>query len=421
MQKRLGPCQTGTTHAFLGRRTLLALTFRDSAMPTRDLGTRTRVREALLFSGYTSGFTHHFYHYPARFSPQFAKTVIEELSEPGDWVLDPFMGGGTSIIEGLALGRRMVGVDINALAHFVATVRTSPLSQTDEAQLLGWAADISRTLATADPSREEAPSVLNLPRPVEAVLAGALVSALELPFPRQRAFARCALLRLAQWALEARKSSVIRRHSLARELPRLVQSMLSGLGRFVEQCRTVSVPKDQITSHRLLLNRSTIGLGEEGALATLRGRIKLVLTSPPYPAVHVLYHRWQVRGRRETPAPYWIANVADGCGASFYTFGSRTPTGLDNYFRSLSAAFASVRPFLASDAPVVQLIAFTDAAAQLPRYLDAMRTAGYAEVCPFGGASRTLSRYVPNRRWFAKLQGNTSAACELLLVHRPRR
>jgi len=197
--------------------------------------------------------------------------------------------------------------------------------------------------------------------------------------------------------------------------------MLSGLERFVEHCRNASVPKNQITSHRLLLNRSTIGLGEESALAPLRRRIKLILTSPPYPAVHVLYHRWQVRGRRETPAPYWIANVPDGSGASFYTFGSRTPTGLDNYFRSLSAAFASIRPFMASDALVVQLTAFTDVAAHLPRYLDSMRTAGYAEVRPFGGASRALSRYVPNRRWYAELQGDTSAARELLLVHRLRR
>jgi hypothetical protein len=390
-------------------------------MPSCDPGTRTRVREALLFSGYTSGFTHHFYHYPARFSPQFAKTVIQELSEPGDWVLDPFMGGGTSIIEGLALGRSMLGVDINALAHFVATVRTTPMSQNDIAQLLGWAADISRTSATADPSWREPPGVPNLPQSVAAVLAGALASALELPFPRQRAFARCALLRLGQWALEARKSSVIRRLCLARELPRLVRSMFSGLEQFVEQCRRASVSKDQITSHRLLLNRSTIGLGDEGALAPLRNRIKLLLTSPPYPAVHVLYHRWQIRGRRETPAPYWIANVPDGCGASFYTFGSRTPTGLDNYFRSLSAAFASVQPFLASDALVVQLIAFTDAATHLPRYLDAMRTAGYAEARLLGRASRTLSRNVPNRRWYAKLQVDTDAARELLLVHRPRR
>jgi hypothetical protein len=39
---------------------------------------------------------------------------------------------------------------------------------------------------------------------------------------------------------------------------------------------------------------------------------KLVLTSPPYPGVHVLYHRWQVDGRKETPLPFMIAGKLDG-------------------------------------------------------------------------------------------------------------
>lgn len=389
-------------------------------MAPDDRAKRLRLRSALQFSGYTSGLTHHFYHYPARFSPEFARTVIQELSRPSDWVFDPFMGGGTSIIEGLALGRAMLGVDINALAHFVAAVRTTPLSQADEEQLLNWAQRVSRFFDPAAFDWRHEPSVPNLPRPIETVLAGALVFARDLPFPRQRAFARCALLRLGQWALEARDLSPMRRRSLAQELPRLVRLMLAGLRQFVEQCRRAGLTKDQITTHRLLLNRGTVGVHEEEPLKPLRGRIRLVLTSPPYPAVHVLYHRWQVRGRKETPAPYWIADVPDGCGASFYTFGSRTPTGLENYFRALTAAFSSIRSLLAPNALVVQLVAFADSASHLPRYLRAMTNAGYVETRPLGDQSSRLRRRVPNRRWYAKLQGESSAASELLLLHRLR-
>lgn len=385
-----------------------------------DRDKHTRLRNALLFSGYTSGLTHHFYHYPARFSPEFARTVVQELSQPKDWVFDPFMGGGTSIIEGLALGRSMLGVDINALAHFVTTVRTTPLSQADEEQLLDWAQRVSRLFSSSDFDWEYEPAVPNLPRPIETLLAGALIFAGDLPFARQRAFARCALLRLGQWALESRDDSVVRRQRLARELPRLVHSTLAGLREFVERCRMAGLSKDQITSHRVLLHRDTLGVDEEEALKPLRGRIKLVVTSPPYPAVHVLYHRWQVRGRKETPAPYWIANVSDGCGASFYTFGSRTPTGLESYFRRLSAAFTSIRSLLAPDALVVQLVAFADTQSHLPRYLAAMNNAGYVEARLFDRYSSRLRRRVPNRRWYAKLKGQTSAACELLLVHSPR-
>ncbi len=44
----------------------------------------------------------------------------------------------------------MLGVDLNALAHFVTTVRTTPLSQVDETQLLGWADSISQKLDVAN-------------------------------------------------------------------------------------------------------------------------------------------------------------------------------------------------------------------------------------------------------------------------------
>ena len=64
------------------------------------------------------GLTHEFYRYPARFSPRFARTVIEAFTEHGEVVYDPFMGGGTTLVEGMALGRRALGTDINSLAVF---------------------------------------------------------------------------------------------------------------------------------------------------------------------------------------------------------------------------------------------------------------------------------------------------------------
>jgi adenine-specific DNA methylase len=65
-----------------------------------------------------SGHTHTFYRYPARFSPLFVREVIRHYSRPGEVILDPFMGGGTAIVEALALGRKVIGVDLNTLAHF---------------------------------------------------------------------------------------------------------------------------------------------------------------------------------------------------------------------------------------------------------------------------------------------------------------
>src|SRR5215467_12038614 len=62
------------------------------------------------------GLTHDFYKYPARFSPSFARAAIETFTKPGQLVLDPHVGGGTTLVEARALGRECVGVDISPLA-----------------------------------------------------------------------------------------------------------------------------------------------------------------------------------------------------------------------------------------------------------------------------------------------------------------
>ena len=108
----------------------------------------------------------------------------------------------------------------------------------------------------------------------------------------------------------------------------------------------------------------------------------LVLTSPPYPGVHVLYHRWQVDGRKETPAPYWIVGCNDGEGASFYNFGSRQQKGLARYFHASLETLKSVRQVMKPGALMVQLIAFNNPAQYLPLYLDNMTQAGFEEVFP---------------------------------------
>lgn len=51
--------------------------------------------------------------YRGNFAPQIARNVILRYSEEGDLVLDPMMGGGTSLIEAKLLNRRAIGLDIN--------------------------------------------------------------------------------------------------------------------------------------------------------------------------------------------------------------------------------------------------------------------------------------------------------------------
>src|SRR2546425_3538826 len=115
---------------------------REAKSTALDRGRLRALLEALASDAPVSGLTHRFYRYPARFSPEFAARVIQTFTQQGDYVLDPFMGGGTSVVEALVLGRRVVGCDINRLAGFLARVKSTPLSENDADALARWAEEL---------------------------------------------------------------------------------------------------------------------------------------------------------------------------------------------------------------------------------------------------------------------------------------
>ena len=384
-----------------------------------EADTVASLQRALGTTAYTSGSTHNFYHYPARFHPSVAREVISTFSRPEDWILDPFMGGGTGVIEGLSLGRKVVGSDINSLAHFVASVRTRPLSDADADAIRNWAQKAAATLTESDLSWTQGLESRNLPRATEMFMSGALELAEDL-LPRRQDFARGILLRLGQWALDCRDFQAPRRSRLAERLPIYAEEMLRGMNELVESCQESGVAKNQVTSRRLLLHRTAVGLETDPRLEHVRGKPRLVFTSPPYPGVHVLYHRWQYRGRKETDAPYKIANVTDGSGLSYYCGGSRSPTGIRNYFSMIADVFSSVARIMHPEGLVVQIVGFNHVETQLPRYISAMDDAGFQETRLRGPGSHRLRRRVANRKWYAKLKGTVDASNEILLVHRRR-
>src|SRR6185295_2436300 len=109
------------------------------------------------------------------------------------------------------------------------------------------------------------------------------------------------------------------------------------------------------------------------------GLVDLVVTSPPYPGIHMLYHRWQVDGRKETDAPFWIAECQDGDVAAFYNFADRKRPAEDRYFEKAERCFSSIRSIMRQGAILVQMVAFSEPDRQIVRYLDMMKNAGFAE------------------------------------------
>ena len=378
----------------------------------------TRFDEVFRSTNRVTGYTHDFYKYPARFAPSFARFILDSLTEPGDYVMDPFMGGGTTIVEAVASGRHAIGSDVNELARFVTRVKTTPLSCHDIEEVRGWVQNVRAT--AADMNHDAQPSespVRNMPVAAYEFFAMATKLVEGLRFRRRQQFARCALVRVGQWGLDARTNTPDA-VALGDELEQRVELMLAGLRELVSAARAEGVYKNKITATRRLMAHSAADSLLARTLQRRHIRPKLVLTSPPYPGVHVLYHRWQVMGRRETPAPYWIADLRDGHGASYYTMGSRSSLGLRNYFTGLSLAFSNLKQIIATDARVVQLISFSNASEQMPLYLAVMTQAGFEETSEGAIVSREV-RLVPNRKWYNQQRPCNDASREVLLVHRP--
>jgi hypothetical protein len=169
-----------------------------------------------------------------------------------------------------------------------------------------------------------------------------------------------------------------------------------------------------------ILRRSAAGIEDDAGLRALRAP-RLIVTSPPYPGVHVLYHRWQVDGRKEAPLPFMIANKLDGAGLSYYTMGDRNYPGLKTYFDNIKGSMSSVAAVADADTIVVQMVAFSAPDWQLPRYLEAVEEAGLSElrlpILKTEGDGR-LWRSVPGRRWYSAQRGVTPGSQEVVLFHR---
>lgn len=84
----------------------------------------------------TQYLTHFFHHWTAKYIPQIPARIIEQYSEAGEAVLDPFMGSGTTLVEAAIRLRPAYGTDINPLAYKIAKAKTSRIDATSIAELL---------------------------------------------------------------------------------------------------------------------------------------------------------------------------------------------------------------------------------------------------------------------------------------------
>ncbi len=92
----------------------------------------------------TQASTHFFHHWTAKFIPQIPRRLIEMYARPGDVVLDPFMGCGTTLVEAARLGHDTWGTDINPLAVKIARAKTAGIRHRSIGEFIEWLDEAAR-------------------------------------------------------------------------------------------------------------------------------------------------------------------------------------------------------------------------------------------------------------------------------------
>jgi DNA modification methylase len=242
------------------------------------------------FAGRPSAYaTHSMHAFAAKFPPQLPQAAIAALSSPGEVVLDPLAGSGTTLVEALLLGRQAIGVDLDPLACLVATAKTTPL-------------DPAMAAAAGQTILERARALLAQPVEIDRILARRFDA-------RTRRFVDFWFSPPIQRQLAALAES-IDGASLAADVRTFLRICLSAI--IVTKSGGVTLARDLAHSrpHRVASKRPRDALANfaarlarnaraVGALATARaaavmqrgdaralplpaGAVHLVVTSPPY-------------------------------------------------------------------------------------------------------------------------------------------
>lgn len=382
-----------------------------------------RLKAAVRSKDNVQGFTHNYYRYPARFSPKFVREVINIFSKEGDVILDPFVGGGTTLVEALASNRHSIGFDVSPIAAFVSETKTNLISESDIDKITIWAfhvlsLKIARYKATKTFYDDEG-YLNNLPWRTKACVEVILNEVEFLQTEQQKQFAKCVVLKTAQWAIDCRKKI-----PTAKEFRnKFSQNLKTSFNGVRELRNTVARHAGENFPLCICVNTSSEHINQCDELNSLPTKPNLIITSPPYVGVHMLYHQWQVNSRKRTRTPFWIINSLDGQGSSFYTFGHYKSHAKKTYFEIAKKVFTSIHSAMDDYGIVVQLVGFSNGQKFLPKYLAMMNEAGYEEVPIITDKLNRIKRIwrnVPNRKWYADTKIKTSSSKEVLLVHRKK-
>lgn len=242
---------------------------------------------------------HNLHAFPAKYPPALPRLFIQHLTQPGEVVLDPMVGSGTTVLESVRIGRYGIGSDIDPLALLLSQAKSAPpvpvrvfqagLSVCNRAYL---ALERERSYVRQEIQKrfdDKTREFLNywFTRETQEELMALLLQIEAEPEPAVRQF-----LRLCFSSIIVTKSGGV---SLATDLahtrPHKVEGKVprSAIDEFAKRLRKNVASIEQVDILRL--GRVAILCADARALPLCDNSIHLVITSPPYAANAIDYMR----------------------------------------------------------------------------------------------------------------------------------
>jgi hypothetical protein len=293
---------------------------------------------------------HRLHPYHGKFIPQLVEVLLDRYLEPGDHVLDPFAGSGTTLVQALESGLDATGVEIASFNCLLMRVKTAPY---DIAELGEELQDVAARIESLPRRGGRVSGYLR-----DWYAAGAAGELLGfrglIPEYRHRDVLRVILSRAARSArltahfdLEAPKApqrGTYWCHKHRREC-RPVDSAAGFLRRYTLD---TLARIERFAQLRDSEREATVLHGDARELS-LPGRFDGVLTSPPYPGLidyheqhRYAYELLQLDDRRERE----IGAAASGTSLA----------ALDAYRAGIAAVLARAAAALRPEAPVLVVV-----------------------------------------------------------------
>lgn len=246
---------------------------RDYAARLADAKERPRVR------------IHSFHRWYGKLVPAIPAAAIELWSAPGELVLDPFAGSGTTLVEARVAGRAAEGTDVNPLATLLSRVKTRAL---EPGRLEAAATALLERYRGNDGAdwRDHLPPVPNREHFYPDAVARDLVRLLQAASAEQDPELRDWMLALGS-AINRDVSNADVRHVFP-GVSKNMRSLIAGGWRGDVTSRLARALADRLSWSRELSERAAdsppaiVHDGPASALGGRAGRARLIVTNPPY-------------------------------------------------------------------------------------------------------------------------------------------